>query len=232
MKQENYEYLSSQLKYLGFRDQLLADMHKSMQKGENAFALSIELPYISFEKNAVQYDLNFRKGKEDMYFLNSYRATLNGQIAKFYINRGEKNITSKEAFNLMEGRSVYRELCTKEGEKYHAWQKIDIAKTEGENVKMKSFSDNYGYDLEAAMKKVSSQQLFFGLDKEMTIESLKKGNLVEVKNIDKSEKYFVAADPQFKTMEIFDIGGTKLKIEEVNKEKIPEGERQSAGMKM
>ncbi len=53
----------------------------------------------------------------------------------------------------------------------------------------------------------------------MAIESLKKGNLVEVKNMDRSERYWVAADPQLKTMEIFDTDGTKLKLEEVNKEK-------------
>lgn len=232
MKQENYEYLSNQLKYLGFGNELLGDMQKNMEKGNDSFTLGVTLVYASFEKNAVQYDLNFRKGKEDIYFLNSYHATLDGQTAKFYVNRGEKNITSKEAFNLMEGRAVYRELTNREGEKYHAWHKIDVEKSEGENIKFKSPAGNQGYDLEAAMKKVVSQQLFFGLDKDMAIESLKKGNLVEVKNMDRSERYWVAADPQLKTMEIFDTDGTKLKLEEVNKEKIAEGEKQSSGMKM
>ncbi len=112
MKQENYEYLSNQLKYLGFGNELLGDMQKNMEKGNDSFTLGVTLVYASFEKNAVQYDLNFRKGKEDIYFLNSYHATLDGQTAKFYVNRGEKNITSKEAFNLMEGRAVYRSLLT------------------------------------------------------------------------------------------------------------------------
>ncbi len=232
MKQENYEYLSNQLKYLGFGKELLGDMHMNMQKGEDAFTLGIVLPYTSFEKFDVQYDLNFRKGQGDIYFLNSYHTTFDGQTARFYVNRGEKNITSKEAFNLMEGRAVYRELTNREGEKYHAWHKIDTEKTEGENIKFKSAAGNQGYDLEAAMKKVVFQELFFGLDKDKAIESLKKGNLVEVKNMDKSERYWVAADPQLKTMEIFDTDGTKLKLEEVNKEKSAEGEKQSSGMKM
>ncbi|MGJ7030871.1 hypothetical protein [Niabella hirudinis] len=232
MKQENFEYLSQQLKYLGFGDELTGDLHKNMGKGNQAFTLGITLVYSSFEKNAVQYDLNFRKGREDMYFLNSYIARLGEDTAKFYVNKGEKNITSKEAFNLMEGRAVYRELTNREGEKYHAWHKIDTEKSEGENIKFKSASAGQGYDLEAAMKKVVSQELFFGLDKDMAIESLKKGNLVEVKNMDKSEKYWIAADPQFKTLEIFDTSGTKLKLEDVNKEKTAEGEKQSAGMTM
>jgi hypothetical protein len=39
--------------------------------------------------------------------------------------------------------------------------------------------------------------------------ALKKGNLVEIHNADKSEKYFVATDPYYKTMMVFDAEGKK-----------------------
>lgn len=232
MNIDNYNYLTNQIKYLGFGEGLNDHLANHLKAGQDTFSLLTTLPYHSIGKKEVSYELNFRKGKEDMYFLNFYHATLDGQTAKFYVNNGEKNITSKEAFNLMEGRAVYRELSNKEGEKYHAWQKIDTAKSEGENIRFKSFSDNYGYDLEAAIKKVTAQQLYLGLEKDVAIQSLQKGNLVELRNMDKSEKYFVAADPQFKTMEIYDANGTKLRLEDVNKERLPQGERQSTGMKM
>lgn len=232
MKQENYDYIANQLKYLGFGDNLQEQLSKHMEKGSDNFTLSTTLHYASFEKKEAQYELNFRKGNEDMYFLNSYQASVDSNAAKFYINNGEKNITSKEAFNLMEGRAVYRELTNKEGEKYNAWQKIDTENSNGENIRFKSFTDNYGYDLEAAMKTVKPQQLYFGLDHEKAVHALQKGNLVEVKNMDKSQKYFIAADPQFKTMLIFDEQGNKMKPEALAKSASQENEKQSAGMKV
>lgn len=39
--------------------------------------------------------------------------------------------------------------------------------------------------------------------------ALKKGNLVEIHNADKSEKYFIATDPYCKTMMVFDADGKR-----------------------
>jgi len=231
MNNDNFEYLNRQLQYLGFSDTLKDQLENNLKARSDSFNLSATLSYSSSEKKEASYELHFRKGNEDMYFLNSYKATVGEQSGLFYVNKGEKNITSKEAFNLLEGRSVYRELTNKEGEKYYGWQKIDLENSEGEKIKFKTFTDNYGYDLEAAVKQVASKQLFFGLDKEKTMQSLQKGNQVPVSNMDKSEKFFVAADPQFKSIEIYNENGIKLRLDDLNKEQA-QTEKQSAGMKM
>ena len=218
MKQENFNYLAKQIQFLGFGDQHQKELEKAMKKGKEDFVLPITLAYGSTgEKAEVAYKLNFRKGNEDMYFLNSYHAAHNGMEAKFFVNQGEKNITSKEAFNLMEGRSVYRELSNREGEKYSAWVKIDPDSVGQENIRFQTFNENYGYDLKAALNKVLDKQLFFAYNKDDVMKSLEKGNVVEVMTADKSQKYFVAADPQYKTMAIFDREGSKLKLDDINK---------------
>jgi hypothetical protein len=52
-----------------------------------------------------------------MYFFNKYDASLQAKdmAQTFYINKGS-GITAKEAYNLMEGRAVHKELENKEGE--------------------------------------------------------------------------------------------------------------------
>ena len=218
MKQENFDYLSKQMQYLGFGDKLQNDLQKAMENGRETFSLPVNLSYGSIgAKSDVSYTLNFKKGNEDMFFFNSYNVKHNGQESKFYVNNGEKNITSKEAFNLMEGRCIYRKLTNKEGGKYTAWVKITPETIGKENVQFNVFTDNYGYDIEKALAKVNDRQLYFSYNKEDVIKSLEKGNLVEVHNMDKSEKYFVAADPQYKSVTIFNEEGKKMMLENINK---------------
>ena len=56
-----------------------------------------------------------------MYFFNRYNLALQNANfpdpvkQTFYLNKGQDNITLKEAYNLMNGRSVLKELSTKKG---------------------------------------------------------------------------------------------------------------------
>ncbi len=66
-----------------------------------------------------------------MYFFNKYNLTLkqenspNMMEQTFYINKGN-NITLKEAFNLVSGRSINKDLTNKEGQVYNAWMQMDF----------------------------------------------------------------------------------------------------------
>ena len=55
--------------------------------------------------------------------------------------------------------------------------------------------------------KVTEFQL--ALPEKQAEAALKKGNLVEIHNADKSEKYFIATDPYYKTMMVFDAEGKR-----------------------
>src|SRR5690606_19342669 len=65
-----------------------------------------------YPKDTINYELHFSKSKKsDNYFLNNYAATLEkGGMDEalrqtFYLNKGN-DITAKEAYNLLSGRSV------------------------------------------------------------------------------------------------------------------------------
>ena len=60
---------------------------------------------------------------------------------------------------------------------------------------------------ELANMKVTEFQ--FALPEKQAEQALKKANLLEIHNADKSEKYFIATEPYYKTMMVFDAEGKK-----------------------
>ncbi|RYY44756.1 MAG: hypothetical protein EOO06_17600 [Chitinophagaceae bacterium] len=180
MNEQNFEYLKDNLKYLGFGESLAAPLREQIAKGTPDFQLTFET---EINKKAFAAVLNFRKsGNTDMYFVNSYHATLqrsNGEIfdQAFYLNKG-KGVTAKEAYNLLEGRAVYKELENKEGQKYHAWIQLDFEKRDkNNNHEVKQFHDAYGYDLKASLQKFNMRDIKEPDLADILIQSLKKGNL-------------------------------------------------------
>lgn len=173
--------------------------------------------------------MNFRKSDStDMYFFNNYHATLeknNGEKVDrtFFINKG-KGVTSKEAFNLLDGRAVHKDLVTKEGAPYKAWTQLDFAnKDKYNNFEVKQFHENYGFDLREAVGKFPIAELNDTQKENQLLQSLKKGNLqsVTIENNGDSHKMFIEADPQFKKVNLYDAN---MKL--VSKEAI--GQYQSA----
>lgn len=217
MNEETLDFYKDQLKYAGFGDRLndkLEELFKNDDEKTVVFNTAIEYGKDATAKT-VNYDLRFqRSATSSLFFLNNFSAAMEktpGELISntFYLDRA-KGITAKEAFNLLEGRSVYKELKNKEGETYNAWVKLNPeAKDEKGNMKFSTFNDNYGYDLSKSLEKIQTPDLFFNLSKEDTLKSLQKGNLVEMHTADKTEKYFIAAEPQYKTMAIFNEAGEK-----------------------
>jgi hypothetical protein len=218
MEKETMDFYKEQLKYAGFGDKLYDKLEALFAK--EAYKTVVLQTAIQYGNNAnaktVNYDLRFQlSATSQLYFLNNFSAELKNNkgeaiASTFYLDKA-KGITAKEAFNLLEGRSVYKELKNKEGASYHAWIKLNPAiKDEKGNMKLALFNDNYGYDLSASLDKIITTGLESSLSKEAVLKSLQKGNLVEFQTTDKSEKYFVAADPQYKCMAVFSETGEKL----------------------
>lgn len=211
MNPENFEYLKNNLKYAGFGDKLYPELEQKIQEGLSEFTLKTET---AFNKQKMESTLHFRKSDStDMYFFNKHDAYLKHGAdptkdvqQSFYMNRGQ-GITLKEAFNLLEGRAVNTDLINKEGQKYNAWVQIDFTEKETNgNFKMKQFHQNYGYDLSATLEKYPIKELMEQEQKEKLMASLQKGNVqsVTITMNGKEEKMFISANPQFKTINVFD----------------------------
>lgn len=233
MNQKNFEYLRDQIKYTGFGEGLENDLKQKIQKKNPEFKLAYETKYGNDSVNAT---LSFSQSKQsDMYFFNSYQVNVqkenNSETMEqtFYVNKGN-NITMKEAYNLMKGRSVNKDLTNKEGQVYNAWIQMDFKQSDGKgNFKLKHYHQNYGYDLEAVLSKHPIKELSNEEYKTSLMDSLKKGNLqsatFQINGAD--QKQYIEANPQFKTITIYDSNMQRVDNRQSKKEQQSEGESQS-----
>ncbi|RKR08867.1 hypothetical protein C8C83_0462 [Flavobacterium sp. 90] len=233
MNEKNFEYLRDQIKYTGFGEALESQLKEKMQKEEPNFTLTHNAQYGNDTATAT---LNFKKSDQsDIYFFNSYKVELQKENSKealeqtFYINKGS-NITMKEAYNLMEGRSVNKDLTSKEGEVYNSWVQMDFKQSESNgNFKLNHYHQNYGYDLEAALSKHPIKELETPKYKEDLINSLKKGNLQSATFLKEGNeiKQYIEASPQFKTINIYDNNMKRIDNRKAQEEKQSESQHTS-----
>ncbi|WP_082564257.1 hypothetical protein [Flavobacterium sp. Root420] len=238
MNEKNLEYLKDQLKYTGFGETFDAELRENIMKGDKDFKImhtsimNNGLP----NKDTLIVELNFKRSEQtDMYFFNSYHVNLQKEENKpgleqtFYINKDNASITMKEAYNLMEGRSVNKDLKNKEGESYNCWLKIDFKQSDNGNFKLNQYHQNYGYDLEASLAKHSIKELNTPQYKEDLLNSLKKGNLQSATFVVSGveSKMFVEANPQFKTVNVYDENLQRINHRESKEEKKAESQKES-----
>jgi hypothetical protein len=220
MNEENFRYLKDNIKYMGFGESLNESLQANIAEGKPGFSLSLAM---DINRKVFQVDLHFRKSENsDMYFFNSYNASLqrsNGDKVDqtFYLSKG-KGVTAKEAYNLLEGRSVYKELTTKDGQQYNAWIQLDFAnRDKNNNHEIRQFHENYGYDIKAAAAKFSIVELNDPEREKSLLQSLQKGNIQSV-SIEKNgavSKVFMEANPQYKTLTVYDGQMKRMQKEQV-----------------
>jgi isochorismate synthase EntC len=211
MNQKNVDYLKDQLRYNGFGEALEADLKQKITEEPDKFQLTHETEFNGHKAVAV---LDFNKSKEsDMYFFNRYNLNVTPEDAKeslsqnFYINNKGQSITLKEAYNLMNGRSVHKELTNKEQQVYNAWVKLDFKDTDNAgNFKLKKMNENYGFDLEKVLANHPIMEMADKKEKERLIQSLERGNRQSVTfNLDGTEeKRFIEASPTAHALNIYD----------------------------
>jgi hypothetical protein len=221
MNEKNYEHLKDNLKYLGFGEKLHEDLQKNLSEGKESFQLKFTT---EINKKPFEAILNFRKSNTtDNYFLNSYQASLersNGQRMgqQFYLDDGH-GVTAKEAYNLLEGRAVHKELENKEGQKYQAWIQLDFSvKDKRDNYEVKQYYQNYGFDLKEAVSKFAVAELLDPEKEKSMLRSLEKGNMqaVTIEKEGMSHKMFVEANPQYKSVNLYDANFKRVQKESMH----------------
>lgn len=224
MNEKNLDYLKEGLKYMGFGTSLNGALEKYLQGQQPEFRLGLQLPY---HNSTMDYTLHFRRSDQsDMYFFNKYDATLRPddsarEISQtFYINKNS-GITAKEAYNLLSGRSVHKELVNQENQPYRAWLQLDPKEKDQQgNHKVKQFHENYGFDLEKTLQKFHINELEDPQQKERLLRSLERGNqhLVTAKEEGYEVKRYIEASPQFKTINVYNEQRHLAKRETIQKQ--------------
>ncbi len=222
MNEKNYDYLSNQLKYSGFGDELSEKLKDQIKLGGSEFKLFHSK---SFGKDETVATLQFKKpDNSDMYFFNRYSLMLKTPkmddpvTQTFFINNKEDNITLKEGYNLLNGRAVYKELTSKDGQKNNAWVQLNFKETDTNgNFRVKSFYENYGFNLGKELAKHPIKELGNEENKQNLLASLQRGNRqsVTITTGGKEDKVFVEAAPQFKGLNFYDEKMYRLKPDQL-----------------
>ena len=219
MNDQNLSYLQKQLLTLGFGEKLNDELEKNIKSGKKEFTLTTEQEY---NKQSVDCTLHYKAGDQnDMYFFNKYDASLRDKDMQqtFYLNKGS-GITAKEAYNLMEGRAVHKQLENLEGEKYNAWIIIDKEnKTENGNFKLRPFTDGWNYRPERAIDKLDIVGINEEGARDKLMKSLEKGNRHQVTAMKdgKEVKLFLEANPAEHRVNLTNWKGEAQQLEHYKK---------------
>jgi hypothetical protein len=172
----------------------------------------------------LQVRLYFCKSSQkDAYFLQKYQVTLRyradptkDKSQLFHTDDGIQ-IKLKEAFNLLQGRAVYKEVTGKNGEKFNAWIQLNFKEKDvSGNFKMVKFRSHHGYELANVLDKYPIRELADNDLKEVIIQSLKAGDrrlVTFLKPSGKTEKKIIEANPAFKTINIYSVAKATQKDE-------------------
>lgn len=216
MNEKNVEALKNNLKYLGFGEGLNEQLEKNIREQKPDFTLQHDLTY---NNQKMQTELSFKGGDQnEMYFFNKYTAKLNEPDERqqtFYLDRGN-GVTTKEAFNLLEGRAVNKDLVNKDGEKYNAWVQLDFSKTEESgNYKMNRYHENYNYDITKEIQNLILKPIPPEQEKQL-LQSLEKGNIQSATFLKEGleVKMFIEANPKERTINIYDSHMNRLTNEQ------------------
>jgi hypothetical protein len=213
MNQENLAFLQNRLKYLGFGENTILnnEMEAMILREPASFELYTEAFFD--EETKLEAKLYFRRSEDsDRYSFLKYETLLRhhqdqgrDKTQTFYIYKGA-GVTLKEAFNLLQGRAVYKALLNKRAEKYFAWIQLNFeAKDLNDNYRLKYFRSQNRFDLEKILQKYPIRELQSEELRAAMIKSLRRGNLHLVTFVKptRTEKVFIQADPEFKQVQIF-----------------------------
>lgn len=212
------------LKYLGFGEhtKLNSDLEEYVRAGSPDFQLETEVSFDGETRiSARLYYHRYKTQLNDRYYLNKYEACLiypgkpEKEIRKmFYIESGCRGVTFKQAFNLLQGRYVYRTIIDQNREKHNWWLFLE-PKIFG--------NDGYTYlryikphfDLNKALEKYPILELSFPEAVERICTSLRRGNLQQVTfrhENGKTEPRLIYANPANKLIGNISMAtGTKQK---------------------
>jgi hypothetical protein len=222
MNEKNLKYLQDNVRNHGFGGNLQSELQTQLEKGAPEFRLAFQS---EVNKRTIDATLYFKRSENtDMYFFNKYDVRVEAERNKepvaqtFYLNKGQ-GVTLKEAYNLLNGRAVHKELTDKLDQKYQAWVQLDFnSKDKNGNYERKQYHQNYGFDLKEALSYYPLKGMDQKEEMDKFVRSLERGNvqMVTLEIPGKDVKVFMEANPQYKTITLYNDKMKRLDQEQRN----------------
>lgn len=205
----NIDLLHAKMQRIGFPD-LSARINQHIREGQEKF--SIPLSYYISEKEKINHQLSFSKDTSGRYQLEGYKSTLQNELhpennrQQYFKLQGDEIADLTQAYNLLAGRSVQIKA---------SWQQLDFNDKDPQgNHRIKEFPMGYGYDLEKVIRELPLKRTLDKRDEQNWIDSLKQGSRIAVTMArDGNEhRFYIEANPQYKSVNIFDDRSRKITI--------------------
>ena len=243
MNENNVEYLKKTLENLGFGTKLNDVLETAIRREIPTFSLGITTQMRPAESKDpgsdrtenLNFKINFNRSKEsDVYFLNDYQVKLtrkNDPIVReqtFDLARDHR-ITAVQAYKLLSGLSLEKEvfLKTNTGEmeqvnpqpqKVPVWLKLNLDVTDAYgNHPLRVFRPEYGYDLVKTLAKFPFKDIESPDKLQNVLNTLRAGNYYHTDLMigKKAVPVSIAANPQMKTLDIYDKNMNEIRHETI-----------------
>ncbi|CAD0004855.1 hypothetical protein [Flavobacterium chungangense] len=206
--QKNNQALYDQVQRIGFKD-LSNQIDDQIKQGQEQF--SIPVSYYINEKERLDHELSFSKNQSGQYQFDGYKTTLQNELkpeenrSQYFKLQERNSVDTKQAYNLLAGRAVQKEK---------SWIQLDLNdKDASGNHRVKEFNSGYGYDLEKAVQ-LPLKELSNKNEADKLKYDLKQGNRLPVTLIKNGNehRFYIEANPQFKSVNIYDEHSRKITL--------------------
>lgn len=207
--QKNNQALYDQVQRIGFKD-LSNQIDHQIKQGQEQF--NIPVSYYINEKERLDHELSFSKDQSGKYQFVGYKTTLQndlkpGENRSQYFKLQERNyVDTKQAYNLLAGRAVQKE---------GSWIQLDLNDKDATgNHRIKEFHSGYGYNLEKTLQQLPLKELSNKNEADKLKDDLKQGNRLPVTLIKNGNehRFYIEANPQFKSVNIYDEHSRKITL--------------------
>ncbi len=220
-----------ELTEVGFGAAATASLRARMDKGDE----QIEVPFRKWlEGDEVQGRLQLRRSDPlGHYALNAFEMRLRKARHTEWMQQTFQQsggvYTLQQAYNLMSGRPVYKQLEGAGGNPYEVWLKLDFdRKLENGNYARKYYHADDGFNLGEVLGRYPIRELGDARQRKALIGALERGDLaaVTMKGAEGPErKLFITPSIPTRSLLVQDENGIRVSPEKLVK---PIGERQPA----
>ncbi|MFH6997350.1 hypothetical protein ACHRVZ_05410 [Flavobacterium sp. FlaQc-57] len=208
-EQKNNQALCDQVQRIGFKD-LSNQIDEQIKQGHEQFTIPVS--YYVNEKERLDHELSFVKDQSGKYQFEGYKASLNNELKpeenrnQYFKVEQENSVDTTQAYNLLAGRAVQKEKT---------WIQLDLNdKDASGNHRIKEFHSGYGYDLVKAVQQLPLKELSNKTQADKLKNDLKQGNRLPVTLIKNGNehRFYIEANPQFKSVNIYDEHSRKITL--------------------
>lgn len=207
--EQNSQSLHQQVQRAGFPN-LAAKIDEQIKQGQQQFSLPVS--YYINDKEGLDHQLSFVKDQSGTYHFEGYKTNLynesksNEQRQQYFNRKNGFEINTTEAYNLLSGRAI---------KKNGTWVQLDFNDKDANGTfRMKEFHSGYGYNLEKILQQLPLKELLNKSEADKLHDALKNGNRLAVSFIKNGneQRYYIEANPQFKSVNIYDEHARKITV--------------------